>query len=225
MSSNFGASTDVILAPSPGICVSLLIEIVPCLSCLYQAQTLLLEFNHYYRPQTKFAKVMFLHLSVSHSVHRGGMHGCRGVCVVAGGHAWLWRACVVAGGMHGCREGACMVVGGCAWLQGVCMVVGGMRGCRGVCIAAGRGMHGCGGVCMVVGGMHGCGGHVWFGGHVWLLGVCVVVGGYAWLWGVCMVVGGMCGCGGGMRGIRQDTVNERAVRILLECILVCNMFS
>ena len=25
----------------------------------------------YYRPQTKFAKVMFLHLSVSHSVHRG----------------------------------------------------------------------------------------------------------------------------------------------------------
>ena len=25
-----------------------------------------------YRPQTKFAKVMFLHLSVSHSVHRGG---------------------------------------------------------------------------------------------------------------------------------------------------------
>ena len=26
---------------------------------------------NYYRPQTKFAKVMFLHLSVSHSVHRG----------------------------------------------------------------------------------------------------------------------------------------------------------
>ena len=26
----------------------------------------------YYRPQTKFAKVMFLHLSVSHSVHMGG---------------------------------------------------------------------------------------------------------------------------------------------------------
>ena len=24
-----------------------------------------------YRPQTKFVKVMFLHLSVSHSVHRG----------------------------------------------------------------------------------------------------------------------------------------------------------
>ena len=28
-------------------------------------------FNNYYRPQTKFEKVMFLHLSVSHSVHRG----------------------------------------------------------------------------------------------------------------------------------------------------------
>ena len=28
-------------------------------------------FLHFYRPQTKFAKVMFLHLSVSHSVHRG----------------------------------------------------------------------------------------------------------------------------------------------------------
>ena len=26
----------------------------------------------YYHPQTKFAKVMFLHLSLSHSVHRGG---------------------------------------------------------------------------------------------------------------------------------------------------------
>ena len=32
--------------------------------------------RNYYRPQKKFAKVMFLHLSVSHSVHRGrgGLH-------------------------------------------------------------------------------------------------------------------------------------------------------
>ena len=30
----------------------------------------------FYRPQTKFAKVMFLHLSISHSVHRVG--GCLG---------------------------------------------------------------------------------------------------------------------------------------------------
>ena len=28
--------------------------------------------RHFYRPQTKFAKVMFLHRSVSHSVHKGG---------------------------------------------------------------------------------------------------------------------------------------------------------
>ena len=35
-----------------------------------------LENQHfYYRPQTKFAKVMFLHLSVSHSVHGGGYLG------------------------------------------------------------------------------------------------------------------------------------------------------
>ena len=129
----------------------------------------------YYRPQTKFAKVMFLHLSVSHSVHRGA-------CVVAGVCAWLW-----GGGVCGCR--------GHAWLWGACMVVGG------VCAVAG-GMCGCRGV------MHGCGGHVWlWGGHAWWGG--------AWLWG------GMCGGGhawwqgGGMRRIRQDAVNERAVRLLL----------
>ena len=28
--------------------------------------------KHFYRPQTKFAKVMFLHLSVGHSVHKRG---------------------------------------------------------------------------------------------------------------------------------------------------------
>ena len=30
-----------------------------------------MKLQYHYRPQTKFAKVMFLHLSVSHSVHRG----------------------------------------------------------------------------------------------------------------------------------------------------------
>ena len=58
-------------------------------------------------------------------------------------------------------------------------------------------------------------------------GVCVVAEGHAWL------TGGMCGCqgacmvargcmvaGGCMCRIRRDMVNERAVRILLECILV-----
>ena len=33
------------------------------------------SFLVYYRPQRKFAKVMFLHMSVSHSVHRGGCLG------------------------------------------------------------------------------------------------------------------------------------------------------
>ena len=88
---------------------------------------------------------------------------------------------------------------------------------RGACMAGGGGM---------------CG-----GGHVWQ-GVCVA--GHAWK-GAC-VVGGMCGgrcawqghawwgyvCGRGMHGthgprqILRDTVNERVVRILLECILVRN---
>ena len=36
---------------------------------------------HFYRPQSKFTKVMFLHLSVSHSVHRG-------VCIQEGGLNW-----------------------------------------------------------------------------------------------------------------------------------------
>ena len=34
------------------------------------------------------------------------------------------------------------------------------------------------------------------------------------------MAGGVHGGGGGMHGIRRDTVNGRAVRILLECILV-----
>ena len=81
-----------------------------------------------------------------------------------------------------------------------------------------------GGACLVTGGhawlpggVHGCWGeHAWLPvGHVWLLwhlhgcrGACVVVGGHAWLQG-------------GVHRIRRDMVNERAVRILLECILVC----
>ena len=87
------------------------------------------------------------------------------------------------------------------------MVVGGMRGCGGHAWLWGVGVCGCGGlciiagVCMVAGGMYGC------RGCVWLWGVCVVAG-------ACMVVGG------GVREILRDTVNELAVRILLECILV-----
>ena len=48
-----------------------------CRSIITSAVTpivkLLLRPPYCYRPQTKFAKVMLLHLSVSHSVHRGGV--------------------------------------------------------------------------------------------------------------------------------------------------------
>ena len=97
----------------------------------------------YYRPQTKFAKVMFLQVSVCPQggacVVAPGGGACvvapRGVCMVApgGGHAWLlwggawllqgghaWLlpggcAWLLQGGMHGCSGGACVVAGGCAW--------------------------------------------------------------------------------------------------------------
>ena len=66
-------------------------------------------------------------------------------------------------------------------------------------------------------------------------GVCMVVpGGHAWLLpgGLCMVAPtGVCGCSRGVCLVAPggrvwdmtrygDTINERAVRILLECILV-----
>ena len=55
--------------------------------------------------------------------------------------------------------------------------------------------------------------------HRWacVVGACMA-GGRVWQ-GACMTGEGRCVVGG-MRGIRWDTVNERAVRILLECILV-----
>ena len=145
-----------------------------------------------------WGKVIFLHLFVilfteGRAWLPGGVHGCRGVCVV-GGCAWL------LGGMHGCW-GVC----GC---QGVCMV-GGVHGWGGTCVVGGGhawlpgGMHGCRGACVVA-----------RGGHVWLWGACMVVGGHAWLpGGHAWLLGGMC-------RIRRDTVNERVVHILLECILV-----
>ena len=160
----------------------------------------------------------FLFLQVSVCPHRGSVHGCSG------------EACVVAP-------------------RGVCMVApaGGMRGCswRGACMFAPEGhvwllpggVHGCSpGACMVApGGMHGCS-----RGHVWLLGVggmCGCSRGHVWLLpGACMGCspGGMHGCSWGgacmvaPRGDAWDTtrygdtINERAVCILLECILVCS---
>ena len=78
---------------------------------------------NYHRPQTKFAKVMFLQVSVCPHRGEGGVHGFIGVgacmvlfggacvvlfggaCVVLfGGHAWFY-----SGGMHGCIRGACVV--------------------------------------------------------------------------------------------------------------------
>ena len=107
----------------------------------------------FYRPQTKFAKVMFLQVSVCPQGGRawllrggrawllqGGMRGCS-----QGGHAWLlpgghaWLPPGGAGGMHGCSGGACVVaLGGHAWLL------------WGACIVAPGGVHVCsGGACMV----------------------------------------------------------------------------
>ena len=83
--------------------------------------------------------------------------------------------------------------GGCVCSRGVCMAEGGMHG-KGVCVVGGACvagvMHGRG-VCMV-GGVHGRG-HEWQGG----------LSGTFTPW-----------------HILQDTVNEWAVCILLECILV-----
>ena len=100
--------------------------------------------------------------------------------------------------VHG--GGACVVApGGHAWLF------------RGACVVVLGGMHGCskGHAWLLQGGMCGCsGGCAWLlpGGHVWLLpgGACVVaLGGHVW-----------------DTTRYRDTINERAVRILLECILV-----
>ena len=96
------------------------------------------------------------------------------------------------------------------WVRGCSRGMGGMRGCSGGgCVVAW-------GACMVAPG-----GHAWFlvgGMHVFFGGACMVFsGGCAWFFSgeTCVVFSG-----GGMRRIRRDTVNERAVRILLECILV-----
>ena len=86
-----------------------------------------------YSPQTKFAKVMFLQVSVC---PQGG-----GVAFMARGHMWQ-GACMVGGVCGG--GGVCVVVGGAcvaggnAW-RGACMVgrvcmAGGVHG-RGACVA------------------------------------------------------------------------------------------
>ena len=128
--------------------------------------------------------------------------------LLRGGHAWLLLG-----------EHAWLLPGGHAWL-----FLGEVRGC------SQGGVHGCS-----WGGMHGCS-----GGHVWLLrGACMVaLGGCVVALGgmhccssghALLFPGGMCGCSGGGERVWDttrygDTINERAVSILLECILVCYSF-
>ena len=81
---------------------------------------------------------------------------------------------------------------------------------------------------MVAGGMHGYRGHAWLpgvcvvaGGCAWLLGGCVVARGHAWLpGGHVWLLGWHAWLPGGVHRIQRDMVNEQAVHILLECILV-----
>ena len=114
------------------------------------------------------------------------------------------------GGMRGCSQGGCawLLMGGLAWLLTgghawllmgghAWLLTGGMHGCSwGVCVAAHGGVCGCsqrGHAWLLMGGVRGCS----RGGCAWLLM-------------------------GGMRVFfsRWGTVNEQAVHILLECILV-----
>ena len=130
-----------------------------------------LKVTHCYRPQTKFAKVMFLQVSVILSTGEGWVVAPGGACVVAPGGACVVApggTCVVGpgGGMRGCSRGgvcgysrgACMVaLGGHAWLlPGGCMC-----GCSGgACVVALGGM--CGFLMRYgqwVGGMHPTGMH------------------------------------------------------------------
>ena len=114
----------------------------------------------------------------------GGVHGCQGVCVVAGGHAWLPR------GMCGCW-GACMVAGWHVWLPGGMCDCWGHAWLLGVC--------GCWGACMVARGLHGCWGvYVVAGGHAWQKGGVHGEG------GTCMAKGGHTWQRGGVHGIRRD---------------------
>ena len=79
------------------------------------------------------------------------------------------------------------------------------------------------------GGLHGRGGIHGSGAYMEGEGACMVggmhgKGGHAWQGGACVAGGGVCG-GGRAWQILWDTVNERAVRILLECILVTFHFN
>ena len=130
---------------------------------------------HFYRQQTKFAKVMFLQVCVC--PHGGHAWLLGGVWLLPEwGCVWLlWGACMVAlgcmcgcfGGVHHCSGGVCVVAPrGHAWL-----LLGGVWLLWGACIVApGGGVWLLQGACIVAPG-----------GHVWLLpgGVCM---GYDEIW-------------------------------------------
>ena len=108
---------------------------------------------------------------------------------------------------------------GHAWL------LGGVCGCWGACVVAR-------GACVARGHAWQKGVHAWQGGCAWQIGV----GGMHDKRAAYMAKGGMCGEGGSMHGKGGhawqkgghawdttrygDTINERPVCILLECILV-----
>ena len=101
---------------------------------------------HYYRLQTKFAKVRFSQVSVCpHGGMRGGGVVWQGVCMMG--------VCM-AGGM--CGRGACMV--GRCMAKGACVCGGGTHGQGGV--HGQRGVHGWG-ACMAEACV--AGGHAWLG--------------------------------------------------------------
>ena len=118
------------------------------------------------RPQTKFAKVMFLQVFV---YPQGGMRGEGEACLVKGGMDGERVACVAKGDMCG-KGGACMVKGASMAKGDICGK-GGMHGKGGHLWQRGS--------CMVKGDMHGRG-HVWrsvcvWQRHVWQ-GMCMARG-------------------------------------------------
>ena len=141
----------------------------------------------------------------------GGACVAGGVCAWQGGVCMAGGACM-AGGGHAWQGGGRAWQGGCAWQGGACVVLFSWGG--------GHARFYSGGCMVLFGG--GVRGFIWGGACVVLFG-----GGVRGF-----IRGGMRGfIRGGVRGffqffrIQWDTVNERAVRILLECILVSKYFQ
>ena len=119
------------------------------------------QFNNFYNICHLFftvrkrscGKVIFLHLSVSLSVHREG-----GELAWQRRHAWqgqyVWEACVWGACMGACMAGACVAGGMCGrghvWQGSICARRAYVAGAGGTCMA---------GTCMV-------GGHAWQGTRI-----------------------------------------------------------